>query len=114
MNKVGHASNADILQHLQHTYPELSATTVHRITTRMVERGELNQAPSSLDNVARFDAITKPHDHFRCTSCDRLRDIELPADMFDTIQAMMGDCKLNGRLVVQGSCNKCLQHTEGI
>lgn len=114
MERVGHATNQQILSYLQNDYPELSATTIHRITTRMVDRGELMLAPSAKDNVSRFDANLTPHDHFHCTNCDRLRDVELPTSMFDAIQEMMGDCKLNGRLTVQGSCDKCLNHTEEI
>lgn len=112
MARAGHATNGQILAHLQRTYPELSATTVHRITARMLERGELAAAPDAADHAARFDAELAPHDHFQCRRCDRLRDVVLPADMFERIQAMMGDCRLNGRLTVQGACNKCLAHTE--
>lgn len=110
--QVGHATNFQILSHLHGDYPELSATTVHRITARMVERGELAVAPAGQENAARFDANIHPHDHFQCLNCDRLRDMELPVEMFEAIQNMMGDCKLSGRLVVQGSCNKCIKYTE--
>lgn len=107
-----HPTNSQILIHLRQTYPNLSATTVHRITARMVERGELACAPPTKDNCARFDSNTTPHDHFQCVHCDTLRDVELPQHIFDSVQHLMGDCKLNGRLNIQGSCGKCLNHTE--
>lgn len=107
VRQVGHASNAQILRHLQLDYPELSATTVHRITTRLVERGELATAPVGPDNAALFDANTAPHDHFQCQGCGRLQDVILPANIFAEIQSLIGDCRLNGRLVVQGSCENC-------
>lgn len=110
--RVGHATNSQILNHLRQASPELSATTVHRITVRLVARGELAAAPADKDNAARFDINTDPHDHFHCLRCDRLRDVELPAALFDSLQSMMGDCRLNGRLTVQGSCDKCLRHME--
>lgn len=112
MKEAGHATNTQILASLQRAYPELSATTVHRITTRMIERRELGLAPVAKGSAARFDVNTTPHDHFQCLRCDRLRDVELPQEVFSAIQKMMGDCKLNGRLTVQGSCDKCLKHTE--
>lgn len=90
-------------------YPGLSATTIHRITTRMIGRGELAEAPPAQDNAARFDAMTIPHDHFQCVHCDHLRDIVLPQAVFVAIQEQMGDCKLTGRLTIKGSCNKCIQ-----
>lgn len=110
--KAGHATNAQILAHLQQTFPDLSATTVHRITARMVERGELALAPPAKDNAARFDANLEPHDHFHCTRCDGLRDVQLPAGIFDSIQQVMGDCQLTGRLTIQGACAYCINHTE--
>ena len=39
-----HATNTEILAHLQAVYPDISATTVHRITARLYERGELQLA----------------------------------------------------------------------
>lgn len=112
--KAGHATNTQILRHLQIDYPELSATTVHRITARMVDRGELNPAPPARDSAVRFDLNISAHDHFQCLNCDRLRDFHMPQEMFDSVQDMMGDCKLNGRLTVQGSCDMCLRHTEEV
>ena len=109
MHQAGHATNAQILAHLQQAYPELSATTVHRITARMVERGQLDVAPSGSDQSTRFDANTSPHDHFQCRGCDRLRDVDLPASVFEAMQQQIGDCKVSGRLVVQGTCARCME-----
>ncbi|HEY5667794.1 MAG TPA: transcriptional repressor [Candidatus Saccharimonadales bacterium] len=109
MQEVGHASNAQILAHLQRTYPDLTATTVHRITARMLERGDLSSAPTANDNAARFDSNTSPHDHFQCGCCGRLRDVTLPQDVFNAIQAKLGDCKISGRLIIQGACARCIK-----
>lgn len=105
----GHATNVAILTHLQKTYPELSATTVHRITTRMIERRELAVAPSTLNNASRFDANLQPHDHFQCINCDGLRDIELPDSVVNSLKTILGDCQLTGRLTIQGQCAKCCE-----
>jgi len=102
-----HATNITILTHLQNTYPELSATTIHRITSRMVERRELVIAPSTLNNASRFDANLQPHDHFQCTNCDGLRDIELPDSVVNSLETILGDCQLTGRLTIQGKCAEC-------
>ena len=109
MRSAKHATNGQILEYLHITYPDLSATTVHRITTRMLERGDLLCAPPTSSKLSRFDFNVKTHDHFQCVNCDRLRDVELPLDLFKVIQDKLGDCKLNGGLTVQGSCAKCLK-----
>jgi Fur family peroxide stress response transcriptional regulator len=103
----GHATNAAILAGLQKTYPEVSATTIHRITSRMIERHELAAAPSTLDNAARFDANLQPHDHFQCINCDGLRDVELPDSVISVLKNIMEDCQLTGQLTIQGTCAKC-------
>ena len=112
IDDVGHATNAQILQHLQATYPDVSATTVHRITARMVERGEIAFAPVTADKSARFDAKTTPHDHFQCTRCDCLRDIKLPPEVCEAIQCQMEDCKCDECLCVQGICKNCIKKSE--
>ena len=109
---VGHATNAQILQHLQKTYPKLSATTVHRITSGMHERGQLALAPPAPDNSTRFDANLNGHDHFECKNCGCLRDLHLPARLLQSLQTTLGECQFSGHLNIQGICNKCLENKE--
>lgn len=108
MQRLGHATNAELLDELRCDYPELSATTVHRITTRMVERGELQLAPSALHNVMRYDYNVMPHDHFICKHCDKLRDANLDAKIRPLIEQSIGDgCSISGSLTVSGICKTC-------
>jgi len=108
MSKLGHATNTELLSGLQDVYPDLSATTVHRITTRMVERGELQMAPSSHENSMRFDANLHPHDHFLCERCGLLRDANLGAILRPEIEKAIGnDCSISGSLTVSGICKQC-------
>jgi Fur family peroxide stress response transcriptional regulator len=109
MQSVGHASNMQILQHLRQQFPELSATTVHRITTRMVERGELALAPVTPENSQRYDANLAPHDHFECADCGLLRDITITGDMREALQCTLGDCRFTGQLNIRGTCANCLK-----
>lgn len=103
----GHATNAEILAHLKHTYPELSATTVHRITARLLERGVIGVAPNAADGSARFDANLEPHDHFACTHCAGLRDVTIDRALLTSLEDELGGCKITGQLLVQGSCSHC-------
>lgn len=109
MQGLGHATNAQLLEALQQEYPSLSATTVHRITERMLERGELLLAPAS-DNAHRYDANLTPHDHFMCTNCGMLRDADLDEKVRPMIERSIGDgCTISGRIVVSGLCKHCNQ-----
>ncbi|MDQ5944541.1 MAG: Fur family transcriptional regulator, peroxide stress response regulator [Patescibacteria group bacterium] len=108
----GHATNADILQALRQAYPDLSATTVHRITARLVEHGELALAPNAPDGSARFDANLDPHDHFACSHCSGLRDVKLDHRLLNALEQDLGGCKITGQLLVQGSCVNCQNRRE--
>ncbi len=104
----GHATNVELLEDVRAQYPRTSATTVHRVTARLREAGELQLAPSCRANAMRYDANTAPHDHFLCTRCDRLRDVELPLEVRQTIESTIADgCKLSGSLTVSGICKNC-------
>tara|TARA_Y100001949_G_scaffold171476_1_gene174016 strand:+ start:1951 stop:2349 length:399 start_codon:yes stop_codon:yes gene_type:complete len=111
--KKGHATNAELLAELQLEYPELSATTVHRITARMVERGETRLAPAGENAAMRFDALATPHDHFMCTKCGKLRDAHLGEIIRQHIEATIGDgCSISGDLTVTGVCKDCKNKEE--
>jgi len=113
MSQLGHATNTELLSRLRSIYPDLSATTVHRVTARMVERGEIQMAPSSHENSMRFDANVSPHDHFLCERCGLLRDADLGGILRPEIErAIGGDCSISGSLTVSGICKQC--HKEGM
>jgi Fur family peroxide stress response transcriptional regulator len=89
-------------------FPELSATTVHRITARLAERGAISLAPSTADGSMRYDAGVQPHDHFVCQGCANIRDIDVAPALIPQIEAELGGCKISGRLLVSGTCGHCL------
>lgn len=107
LHKRGHATNAELLAELRHVHPELSATTVHRITQRLLEDGECVKAPVSESGEMRYDSNLLPHDHFVCSCCQQLRDISLPRIVRNQIQAALDGCRLDGQLLIVGSCHAC-------
>lgn len=112
MARLNHATNLEILRELQKTYPELSATTVHRSTSRLAERAKLNEAPPDNHGSMRFDANLKVHDHFVCTHCGGIRDIEVAEDLIPTISKALGGCKITGNLLIHGSCETCITNLQ--
>lgn len=104
----GHSSNVEILEYLQKKYSAISATTIHRITTRLVERGKVSLAPVTKGNAMRFDANTEAHDHFLCSNCDMLRDTNVADDIRPILEQSIGDgCSISGNVVITGLCKKC-------
>ena len=105
---VGHATNAELLSALRKSFPNLSATTVHRATTRLATRGVIAVAPSTCDGSMRYDANTIPHDHFQCSLCGTLRDADIKDKVIPILEAAIGDCNISGQLTINGTCKKCM------
>ena len=112
ISDLEHGTNAEITNKLREKYKDVSETTVHRVTSRLCERGEIRQAPSDKSGAKRFDSNIKPHDHFTCTNCGGLKDIDVAEELIPVIEKALGGCKVNGRLLINGSCDRCLK--EGV
>lgn len=107
INARQHATNAELLSDLHALFPELSATTVHRATARLLERGKVLEAPES-HGAMRYDALITPHDHFVCNGCGGIRNLDIASSVLPTISEALGGCRITGRLVVYGTCETCL------
>lgn len=108
---MGHATNAELLVELHKTFPNLSATTVHRATARLAMRGSIAVAPSSRAGSIRYDTNVVPHDHFECISCGMLRDTDVKDKVAPILEASMNDCHISGRLTISGVCKHCKEKT---
>ena len=58
LQTLGHATNTQLLAALQRSYPTLSATTVHRATARLAQRGDIATAPPDSSGAMRYDTHT--------------------------------------------------------
>lgn len=107
LQRQGHCTNLDIVEGLRQEFPELSKTTVHRVTSRLLSQGKIRSAPATHDNASRFDSNVLPHDHFRCNNCDRVRDIYVPHELLKSVQDQLGKCTIDGSVVISGVCGRC-------
>lgn len=109
LQSLGHATNAELLHVLRQTYPDLSATTVHRATARLASRGVISIAPATLDGSMRYDTNTMEHDHFMCSQCGRLRDADVKNLVIPALESEISDCHISGRLLISGKCKSCVE-----
>lgn len=107
LNDLGHATNAELLTSLRVLYPGLSPTTVHRATARLALRNIIAVAPAAPDGSMRYDTNTKPHDHFECISCGKLRDIDVKDKITPILKSAINGCDISGQLIIKGGCKKC-------
>ena len=105
--KLQHATNAEIADRLRESYPDVSDTTVHRITQRLHNDGAIGLAPSSRQGCLRYDFSPESHDHFICSECDSLQDIKVPDSVRCQIERQLDGCCFDGPLVITGVCQQC-------
>ena len=106
LERLRHATNLELHEALADELPELSLTSLHRITARLLERGVIGELPSSGRHTV-LDARPEPHDHFVCVSCGGIVDIELPAETLSAIQHQLGAHLAETGLIVRGRCAAC-------
>jgi Fur family peroxide stress response transcriptional regulator len=105
--QLGHSTNSDILNYARKTIPELSATTVHRITTRLISHGLLQYGPD-LHESKVIDANISKHDHFVCKACSGIKDIYLQDSVKAQIRQQVTNLSANASLTITGDCDLCL------
>ncbi len=107
LKNLHHATNLELLLDLRKLYPSLSITTVHRATQRLALRHKIAFAPLAIDGSTRYDANLKPHDHFMCSACGLLKDVEIKDQLKLILNTLIKDCQVSGRLTISGICNNC-------
>ena len=86
--------------------PSIAVGTVYRNLQQMAREGRLTELDGP---VTRFDAVTRPHTHFRCRACGAVLDLEtVPYDeRLDRLAAARG-CVVTGHtLIFTGHCPRC-------
>ncbi len=109
LRSFGHATNNELHATLRKTYPDVSPTTVHRVTARLASRGVIAVAPAALDGSMRYDSTVDQHDHFMCSNCGVLRDTTIKEKIAPLIEQSIDDCKISGPLLITGICKKCIK-----
>ena len=104
---LGHATNSQILAEVRHQLPDLSATTVHRITNRLIMAGLLKYGPE-LNGSKIIDANTIPHDHFICDACSGIKDIYISQHSRRELQKQVDSLVISSRLTITGECTQCI------
>ena len=106
---TSHPSAEMVYEMLQKEHPDISLATVYRNLARFKSQG-LVCSVATVRGVERFDAMTHPHVHFICSSCDAVIDLpqmEIPESLSAEAEASSGCRVLNCRLTFTGLCGKC-------
>ena len=106
-----HPTAEMVYQQLKPELPRLSMGTVYRNLQLLAREGRLLELSGP---TARFDAVTRPHTHFRCGACGALLDLEtVPYDPeLDRAAAEWGLTVTGHTLVFTGLCPRCAGRQE--
>lgn len=110
LTTLGHATNLELLGEVQKAYPGVSATTIHRVTARLKERGVIASAPKARDGSERYDITAEDHHHFVCNQCGRVCDVantEESREVIARLKQLSGECAIAGSLTMEGTCKYC-------
>jgi len=107
-----HPSAGDIYQALKPVCPQLSQATVYRSLAYFLEEGIVTTV-ATVNGEDRFDPVTYPHQHFVCTSCGRVTDLDIEG--VSPAEAARLEKKHDFRissctLTLRGLCSDCLAH----
>lgn len=101
-----HATNLELLRAVRPHFPELTVTSIHRMTKRLIAAGRLGRGPA-VDGVVLIDANPEPHDHFWCTGCNAIRDLTISEAVYGELQRETGQDVVRRGLVIMGLCKPC-------
>lgn len=110
LQELEHATNVQILELVQMSYPEVSATTIHRVTARLKARGLISCAPKPTNGSERYDTTPEPHHHFMCVSCSGICDVPETKEarrVLEQLKDLSGECAIAGTLTMRGICKSC-------
>ncbi len=107
-----HPSADIVYQHVRKDFPNISLGTVYRNLKLLTEIGEALKI-SSPDGVDRFDGFVQPHNHFFCTCCRRILDLNLDmaeiSRLNDSASANFDGQIESSNTIFYGTCSDCIK-----
>ena len=98
--------------HVKEDFPNISLGTVYRNLNLLTDIGEAIKIPTP-DGGDRFDGNVIPHNHFLCTSCGRLLDLELDMKSIEEVNRLAGEnfdgIITSSSTLFYGECSDCIR-----
>ena len=103
----------DLYEMVRKRVPRISLATLYRNLDLLADNGMIQKIEVG-GTPKRFEAITKPHYHIRCSCCGKVEDMDVPVTD-DLIKAAAKNClyQMQGhRVEFTGVCPDCQQNQE--
>ena len=103
-----HPTAEMVYQWLKPGNPSLSLGTVYRNLNLLAEEGVITRMPFPIE---RYDAVTRPHPHFRCRKCGAVYDlggVSYDAELDEKAGTLSGHQVDHHDLIFTGTCTHCI------
>lgn len=104
-SRCDHPTANEIFSQVSKKYPNISLGTVYRNLDILAELGEINKI--KLNDADRFDLTVVPHNHFYCTKCKRIFDIDVPYSVKEDDRKIEGFYIESHQTIYSGICPDC-------
>ena len=112
MSSREHPTADTVYLHVKKQFPNISLGTVYRNLNLLTDLGEAVKI-STPDGGDRFDGRLEPHNHFLCTKCGRLLDLDLDMKSIEEVNRLAAE-GFDGRIessttLFYGECSDCIK-----
>lgn len=113
-SRKDHPSAEFVYMHVKENFPNISLGTVYRNLTQLADAGEIARLQFGELGIDRFDADTSNHEHFVCSSCKSVIDLDMgDISYIDQEAAKNFDGMIQGHSIYFcGLCKNCLQNQQ--
>ena len=108
-SRTDHPTADMLYQKLREEYPKMSLGTVYRNLALLCELGQIKKIPCG-DGSERYDGFMDFHNHFVCSGCGKVIDIEAAQVVPDSdVKNKEIGCVNNYSLIYYGLCKECIK-----
>lgn len=105
-----HPTADTVYLHAKEEFPNISLGTVYRNLNLLTDIGEVVKIPAQ-DGGDRFDGNVEPHNHFFCTGCGKIIDLDLDMEKIEELNATAAE-NFDGIIessttIFYGKCGSC-------
>lgn len=103
-----HPTAQEVYKGVKELMPKISFATVYRNLAALAHQGQLREV-QFIDKIKRYEALLHDHQHFICTKCHRIIDMELSKllNVVDTVKKMQCHQVDSYNLELIGLCAAC-------
>ena len=112
LTNTKHPTADEIYMHVKREFPNISLGTVYRNLNLLTDIGEAVKI-STPNGGDRFDGRIEPHNHFLCTKCGRLLDLDLDMHSIEEVNRLAAE-NFDGLItssstLFYGECSDCIK-----